>query len=106
MKSLSIALALSVMLLGGACSDKETNTATNTPANAPVEQTAEATDAQLTPEQLGELGAEIEKNPNEAKQLISEKGLNEQQYEQAMRKLAEDPAASKRYAEAYQKARG
>lgn len=104
MKSLTIALTLSVMLLGGACSEKETNTATNTPT--PAEQTAEATNAKLTPEQLGELGAEIEKNPNEARELITEKGLNEQQYEQAMRKLAEDPAASKRYAEAYKKARG
>lgn len=104
MKTLAIALALSAMLFGGACSEKET--ATNTPAGTPAEQTAEATDAQLTPEQLGELGAEIEKNPNEAKQLITDKGLDEQQYEQAMRKLSEDPAASKRYAEAYKKARG
>ena len=61
--------------------------------------------AELTPEQLGELGAEIEKNPDAAQQLLTDRGLSEQTFEQAVRKVSEDPAASRRYAEAYKKTR-
>ena len=37
--------------------------------------------------------------------LLSDKGLTEQQFEQAVRKVAENPDQSKRYAEAYKKAK-
>lgn len=88
------------LLFTGACADDaETTTASETRAEA----TAEARD--LTPEELGELGASIEKEPANAGQILSSKGLTEESFEEAIRKVAEDPAASKRYAEAYKRAR-
>jgi hypothetical protein len=59
----------------------------------------------LTPEQLGELGARIEKAPDQAATLLGEHGLNEKTFEQEIRKVTEDPEASKRYASAYEKAK-
>ncbi|MGZ7078630.1 MAG: hypothetical protein ACXVJT_04360 [Thermoanaerobaculia bacterium] len=80
----------------------------NQPAatSAQNQQPTSATAAQssLTPEQLGELGAQIKKSPNDAQKLLTDRGLTEQSFEQAVRKVAEDPAASKRYTAAYHKA--
>lgn len=93
-------LALCALLLTGACSNDQPA------ASAGASQTpaAEAKKADLTPEQLGELGAEIRKNPNDAQRLLAEHGLNEESFEQAVRKVSEDPAAAKRYADSYKKA--
>lgn len=99
MRNLTIIFALSAMLLGGACSDHETNVATSG-----GDTQATAAQPNLSPEDLGELGARIGKNPADAERLLSERGLNEQTFEQAVRKVSEDPAASKRYAEAYKRA--
>ena len=96
-----MALALCALLVAGACSNDEsgaTADANKTPAVAAQQQ------ADLTPEQLGELGAQIRKNPADAKRLLTERGLDEQKFEQAVRKVSEDPAAAKRYSESYKKA--
>jgi len=58
----------------------------------------------VTPEQLGELGARIRKTPDRADQLLGEYGLNEKTFESEIRKVTEDPEASRRYAAAYKKA--
>lgn len=58
----------------------------------------------LTPEELGELGAKINKNPNDAQQLLSQHGLTEETFQQAVRKVAESPEDSKKYAAAYKRA--
>jgi len=93
------AISLSAILLAGACSKQATTTASNeSSASTSVAQTS------LSAEQLGELGAEIKKHPDNAKQLLSDKGLTEESFAQAVRKVAEDPAASQRYAAAYKKA--
>ncbi|HYK05424.1 MAG TPA: hypothetical protein VE974_26975 [Thermoanaerobaculia bacterium] len=106
MKTTFMTLALCALLLAGACSNDQpaatTGASSNTPAAAG--QQATAAPAQLTPEQLGELGAEIRKNPADAQRLLSQRGLDEQKFEQAVRKVAEDPAAAKRYSESYKKA--
>ena len=99
MKSTITTLMLCAILITGACSDRA---ADNSPATE-AEATAAARD--LSPEELGELGANIEKNPADAESLLSAKGLNEQSFEQAIRRVAEDPEASKRYAEAYHRAK-
>lgn len=102
MKANSIAFALCALLLMGACSN-EPEQATN--GAAAVETPAvTVAQSQLTPEQLGELGAEIQKNPDDAQRILSQRGLNEQTFEQAVRKVSEDPAASRKYAESYKKA--
>lgn len=95
MKANWLTFALCALLLAGACSNDERA------ATAPA---AGQQQAALTPEQLGELGAQIQKNPNDAQRLLAERGLNAQTFEQAVRKVAEDPAASKRYADSYKKA--
>ena len=59
---------------------------------------------QLTPEQLGELGAQIRKTPDRAAELLQQHGLTEQSFEAQIRKVTENPDASKRYASAYRKA--
>lgn len=97
MRTSWIALMLCALLLAGGCA-RETTTTEATTGEA-------VTRADLSPEELGELGAQIEKNPGEAERLLSEKGLNEESFEQAIRKVSEDPEASKRYSEAYKKAR-
>lgn len=106
MKTTLTTLALCALLLAGACSNDQpaaTAGASSTPATA-AQQQASTAPAQLTPEQLGELGAQIRKNPADAKRLLTERGLDEQKFEQAVRKVAEDPAAAKRYSESYKKA--
>jgi hypothetical protein len=100
MRTMSIAVALSALLAVG-CSDRDTTTVATTDER-PAATTQQA--ANLTPEQLGELGAEIKKNPNDSQRLLSEKGLTEESFEQAIRKVSEDPQASKRYADAYKRA--
>ena len=102
MKTTITTLALAALLVAGACSnDQNTSRATAetaaTPAATPV------ANQELTPEQLGELGAEIGKNPDDVKTLLARRGLDEQKFEQAIRKISESPDASKRYAESYRK---
>jgi membrane-bound lytic murein transglycosylase len=101
MKRTLIALTL---VLAAACSNDKpatSNAANDTPAATAQQQQQHA---ELTPEQLGELGAEIKKNPSDAQKLLSARGLNEQTFEQAIRKVSEDPAAAKRYSDSYKKA--
>lgn len=106
MKPISMAFALSALLITGACandqktaSNVDTTSTTAVSAGTPVTQQAD-----LTPEELGALGAEIKKNPNDAKRLLSQRGLDDVKFEQAVRKVSEDPDASRRYAESYKKA--
>jgi hypothetical protein len=68
------------------------------------EQTAQAS-VQMTPEQLGELGAQIQKAPDRANDLLTQHGLTAQSFEAQIRKVTENPDASKRYATAFRKAR-
>ncbi len=100
MRKTSIAIAALALLLAFGC-NKTNNAAYNAPANQPT--VSQGTN--LSPEDLGKLGAEIKKHPKEAQKLLSEKGLTEQQFEQAIRKVSENPDQSKRYAAAYKKAR-
>ena len=100
MRAIAMAVFLSALLVAGGCSDQKSST-TSATTNAPA---ASAQQQQLTPEQLGELGAAIKKNPNDAERLLTEKGLTEETFEQAVRKVSEDPAASKQYADGYKRA--
>jgi hypothetical protein len=98
------AAALTILLLvacGGrdAQSVRSVNTASQ-PATVQTSAPAKA----MTPEQLGELGAQIRKEPTRAHELLASHGLDEQQFEQAIRNVTENADASKRYAAAYRKA--
>lgn len=87
-------LMLLLLPLAAACREEESAAAS---ANAPAA-------ANLTPEELGELGAQIAREPGRANELLSSRGLNEQSFEEAIRQVTQDPEASKRYRDAYQKA--
>lgn len=70
-----------VLLLAG-CSDS---------ADAPVE---------LSPEQLGELGAQIYNSANDAPRFLSEAGISEEEFRRQIHQLSLDPEKAHRYREA------
>lgn len=108
MKKISMIVAAVALVAAFGCKNQnyERQTASNTPSSTPAASQATAnTNGNLSPEQLGELGAKIRKNPHDAQKILSEQGLTEQSFEQQVRKVAEDPSASKRYADAYKKAK-
>lgn len=100
MKSNWFAFTLCALLLTAACSNED-RASTPTYDETP---TVASQSSELTPEQLGELGAQIRKTPNDAQRLLAARGLNAESFEKAVRKVSEDPAASKRYADSYKKA--
>lgn len=104
MKPTSMAFALCALLAAGACSNDQKTPAAADASGAGTPAVATQQQADLTPEELGELGAQIQKNPNDAQRLLTQRGLDEQKFEQAVRKVSEDPAAAKRYSDSYKKA--
>lgn len=100
-QALTLTMVVLLALAGGCSQDaKQTNAATSAqpqPAGAQASQ-------ELTPEQLGELGAQIGKTPDRADALLSQHGLTKESFEAQIRKITENPDASKRYADAYRKA--
>ena len=108
-KQLTIIAAFLVVLAAGCKNNQQTASNTSLPqantsapnlANAP--NTAQA--STLSPEDLGTLGAQIKKQPNNADRLLADKGLNEQSFAAAIRKVSENPDSAKRYTAAYKKA--
>lgn len=100
-KTFMVIAALAIVLATGCKNPSNTNTASSSNAtNTP----SVGSSATLSPEELGELGAKIKKNPDDAQKLLSEKGLTQQSFEQQVRQVAQDPEASKKYAAAYRKA--
>ena len=95
-----IALVLTVALFA-ACGNEQTQTTAKETAAA---QQPAVTSANLTPEELGELGAQIRKEPARADEILARRGMNQQSFEKAIREVTENPDASKRYAESYRKA--
>jgi hypothetical protein len=103
MKRISTILAALVLVLAFGCK-KQNQQASSSYNESPSTSVSQSNANNLTPEQLGELGAKIKKHPKDADDILSKQGLTQQSFEQQVRKVAEDPAASKRYAEAYKKA--
>lgn len=99
----SLAMAALTLTFTFACSKQDT-AATSDDTRPVATSDASAGSTQLTPEELGELGAKIKASPGDAQKLLGEKGLDEQSFEQAIRKVAENPEESKRYAAAFKKA--
>lgn len=101
MKKTSIAIAAFALVLAFGCKNQSGTTA---PAPGSTDSTSASSAPTLSPEELGDLGAKIRKNPDDAQKLLSAKGLTQQSFEQQVRQVAQDPEASKRYAAAYKKA--
>jgi hypothetical protein len=99
---ITMALVLTMALV--ACSDRD-DAQPAASAGAGVDTPTVAASQDLTPEQLGEIGARISKNAAQSKQILSEHGLDEKSFEQKIRKVTEDPEASRRYAASFEKAK-
>jgi hypothetical protein len=99
--TLALTLSLAVLLPG--CGGKETASAPAATATTGA-QASTSVVAALTPEQLGELGAQLSKNPDRADQLLEQQGLNRDSFEKAVREVTENVDASKRYAAAFRRA--
>lgn len=96
----TLTMSLVVLLALAGCGAKDQQTAV-TNDEPPAQRQA---NANLTPEELGELGAQIRKTPVRANEILRERGLTQKTFETEIREVTEDPEASKRYAAAYKKA--
>lgn len=97
-RSISAFAAMVALTLTLGCQNRQQAATTSTTAQPVVQAST------MTPEQLGQIGAAIKQSPNDASRILADHGLTEEAFEQAVRKVAEDPAASKRYANAYKNA--
>ena len=102
MKSALFATLILAAALVSGC--KQQQNAASTPATS-NDQTSATASTNMSPEQLGELGAQIKKHPKDANKLLSDRGLTEASFEKAIRQVTQDPDASKRYAAAFKKAK-
>lgn len=73
------------------------------PASSVTTQTSTtaATASASSPEELGRLGAEIQKNPSEAGRLLSAAGHTEASFASAIREVTENQESSRRYTAAF-----
>jgi hypothetical protein len=92
-----------LLALASGCNQKE-NAGNGAAPDAQPRAEAVQTAHEMTPEELGELGAQIRKTPDRADALLSQHGLTKESFEAQIRKITENPDESKRYAEAYRKA--
>ena len=99
----TVAISL-VVLLAFACGVDNKSANVEQQSETKIGETKTAAATSLTPEELGTLGAQIRKTPDRADALLRERGLDEKSFETAIRKVTEDPEASKRYAAAYKRA--
>jgi hypothetical protein len=100
MKRLLIPAAIVTLVLAAGCKNSSSTSASS--GNSDATSVAQA--SALSPEQLGTIGAQIKKTPNDADKILADHGLNEQSFASAVRKVSENPADAKRYAAAYKSA--
>jgi len=103
MKKLLIPAVVAMLAITSGCKSDASKTASNSNASTTAQSTLSSTTS-LSPEQLGALGAQIRKQPNDADKLLAEKGLTEESFAAAIRKVSENPADAKRYSAAYRSA--
>lgn len=101
--NLIISGALALLLLAG-CKNDGTTTSSDAAATTGRAASASST-TPVSPEALGEIGAKIKAHPGDAHKILSDQGMTEAQFEKAIRSVSSDPALSRRYAEAYKKAK-
>ena len=92
-----------VSLLALAC-NQQPSSATTTSTASVSSTAAQATASSMSPEDLGTLGAQNKKQPNDADKLLAQHGLDAKSFASAIRKVSENPDQAKRYAAAYKSA--
>jgi hypothetical protein len=103
MRKLLIPLTIATLTIAAGCKNNASSASATSDSSNATTSVAQSTSS-LTPEQLGELGAQIKKTPNEADKILADHGLNVQSFSAAVRKVSENPADAKRYATAYKSA--
>lgn len=98
MRTTFTVLALAAILAITACKAAPRDAQSSTGTAQAVESSVS-----LSPEELGALGAEIRKSPDKADEILSNRGMTRDSFEAAIRKVSENPEASKRYAAEYAK---
>jgi hypothetical protein len=100
-KTLMIASLVLVAALGCKQKSSTTSAESSSPSSPSV---ASEQAANVTPEQLGQIGAAIKHHPKDADKILADHGLTQDSFAKAIRQVASDPAASRRYRDAYKKA--
>src|SRR6476619_4863598 len=77
MKKISMVIAALALVWMFGCKNQSNNSSAS--SSTPNSGVSAAQASNLSPEELGELGAKIKKNPQDASKLLSDKGLTEQQ---------------------------
>ena len=95
---LLMVLMAATLLIGAGCGGDDDAVTSVQLEQAGVEE--------LGPEELGELGVQLEANPDRIEEILAEHGLTLETYEAAIRSITENPGEAKRYAEAYENASG
>ena len=103
MKRLLIPAAIVTLVLAAGCKSNSSSTSAAS-GNTDTTSVTQASASSLSPEQLGTIGAQIKKTPNDADKILADHGLNTQSFASAVRKVSENPADAKRYAAAYKSA--
>jgi hypothetical protein len=101
-KRSGLALAVVLLLVPLACRKAGDTSSTGSATSSAVTQ---GSTTNLSPEQLGEIGAKISQTPADAKKILSSHGLTEEAFEQAVRKVSSDPDASRRYRNGFRSVR-
>ena len=60
--------------------------------------------AELSPAELGEIGAELDRSPERAEEILREKGVDPDEFEAAVREVAADVDAARKYSRAFAEA--
>jgi len=105
-RTLSMTALSAFLVIGAGCHHNESSatTASASQSSNTAQASTAAAAADVSPEQLGALGAEIKKHPNDARKLITDHGMTEESFAAAIRKVSEHPADAKRYAAAFKQA--
>jgi hypothetical protein len=90
------ALVLAATL--GAC---ERGRGDDVAADADGAATSAEAAAELTPEELGALGGQLDREPARAEEILEAEGLTWDGYQQAVREVAADADEARRYSEAF-----
>lgn len=63
---------------------------------------APVNEGQITPEKLGEVGAQIYQSPDNSREILSDAGLTQEEFEQRVEDVTSDPEKANRYRRSFE----